>query len=153
MRGRPRVPCKFYGTARGCRNGVSCTFLHDVSAPSPATAGLRRSHVTRSYNGPASARSGSVGDAAELASLLQQVADSLEPDPSKCQQWLQLAFHHLSRGSGSIILSSLRQDDGTSFMTSVALQSGLQVGPRVRSGSTVTTMLLCEGKVQAVCYM
>jgi hypothetical protein len=26
---RRRVPCRFYGTVTGCRNGDSCTFLHE----------------------------------------------------------------------------------------------------------------------------
>jgi hypothetical protein len=25
-------PCAYFNTARGCRNGANCTFLHDVSA-------------------------------------------------------------------------------------------------------------------------
>ncbi|KAL6651865.1 hypothetical protein ACP70R_010790 [Stipagrostis hirtigluma subsp. patula] len=29
---RPMKPCAYYNSARGCRNGANCTFLHDVSA-------------------------------------------------------------------------------------------------------------------------
>ncbi|KAL5214573.1 hypothetical protein ABZP36_003725 [Zizania latifolia] len=30
---RPMKPCAYFNSARGCRNGASCTFLHDASAP------------------------------------------------------------------------------------------------------------------------
>lgn len=29
---RPTKPCAYFNSARGCRNGANCTFLHDVSA-------------------------------------------------------------------------------------------------------------------------
>ncbi|AQK46974.1 Zinc finger CCCH domain-containing protein 6 [Zea mays] len=29
---RPTRPCAYFNSARGCRNGANCTFLHDVSA-------------------------------------------------------------------------------------------------------------------------
>ncbi|WVZ87563.1 hypothetical protein U9M48_034181 [Paspalum notatum var. saurae] len=29
---RPAKPCAYFNSARGCRNGANCTFLHDVSA-------------------------------------------------------------------------------------------------------------------------
>ncbi|KAL5216686.1 hypothetical protein ABZP36_008087 [Zizania latifolia] len=30
---RPMKPCAYFNGPRGCRNGASCTFLHDASAP------------------------------------------------------------------------------------------------------------------------
>ncbi|KAG8043820.1 hypothetical protein GUJ93_ZPchr0458g22655 [Zizania palustris] len=30
---RPMKPCAYFNSPRGCRNGASCTFLHDASAP------------------------------------------------------------------------------------------------------------------------
>ncbi|KAF2936357.1 zinc finger CCCH domain-containing protein 30 [Oryza sativa Japonica Group] len=30
---RPMKPCAYFNSPKGCRNGASCTFLHDASAP------------------------------------------------------------------------------------------------------------------------
>ena len=146
MHGRPRIPCRFYGTAAGCRKGSSCTFLHAEKPTPTSRLGL---NVARSYNSQASriTCSGGTGEAAGLIKdLLQQLAESLEPDLSKCQQWIQLSYRQLSRGNGSIVVNNLRRDDGTRFMTSVALQAGQQVRSQCTGHwQRACTSVMCAG--------
>lgn len=63
----------------------------------------------------------------QVKEMLQQLADSLEPEPAKCHQWIQLAFRQLSKGNGSNVLNSLWQEDRSKFMVSVSLQAGHKV--------------------------